>query len=166
VTGVEIARIDLSGPTPQVGIIPGTSLASSVQPSADAKSIYFTVGGSSVVYRENLATANVQVVHDFGVAGIARDVQVSGNTLVAVVGGFITFATDPNLGPVTRDFGGALIAVDLTSGQETDISLAGYVHRRPALSPSGRKLVVEAYQVVGAPGMPLRNADLWLLEEP
>jgi hypothetical protein len=166
VTGVEIARIDLSGPTPQVGIIPGTSLASSVQPSADAKSIYFTVAGSSVVYKQDLATATASVVHDFGGLGIARDVQVAGNTLVAVVGGFVTFANDPTLGPVTRDFGGFLYSVDLVSSQETDISLPGYVHRRPALSPSGQKLVVEAYQVVGAPGLPLRNADLWLLEEP
>ena len=41
---------------------------------------------SSVVYRMDLATTNVQVVHDFGAAGIARDVQVSGNRLVAIVG--------------------------------------------------------------------------------
>jgi hypothetical protein len=87
-----------------VGIIPGTSLASSVQPTPDGKAIYYTVADSSVVYRMDLATTNVQVVHDFGAAGIARDVQVSGNRLVAIVGGDITFTNDPVLGPITRDF--------------------------------------------------------------
>lgn len=163
ITGVEVARIDLSGSTPQVGIVPKTALASSVDPTPDGTAIYFTVGGSGTVYREDLATTNVQVVHTFAL-GIARDVQVSGNTMVAVVGGFITFTTDPSLGPLTRDFGGFLISVDLTTGNETDLTLPGYVHRRPALSPSGRKLVVESYPVTGP--APLRSADLWLLEEP
>jgi hypothetical protein len=58
-----------------------------VQPTPDGKAIYYTVANSSAVYRMDLATTNVQVVHDFGVAGIARDVQVSGNRLVAIVGG-------------------------------------------------------------------------------
>jgi hypothetical protein len=165
ITGIEIARIDLNGGNPQVGIIPGTSLASSVQPSADSKAIYYTVANSSVVYRMNLATTNVQVVHDFGAAGIARDVQVAGNRLVAVVGGDITFTNDPVLGPITRDFGGRLFSVDLTTGQEADITMPGYLHRNPALSPSGQRLVVESYLDLGG-SRPFPSADLWALEEP
>jgi hypothetical protein len=165
VTGIEIARIDLNGGSPVVGIIPGTSLASSVQPTPDGKAIYYTVANSSAVYRMDLATTNVQTVHDFGVAGIARDVQVSGNRLVAIVGGDITFTNDPVLGPITRDFGGRLFSVDLTSGQETDITMPGRLHRYPALSPSGQRLVVESYVDLGG-ARPLPSADLWALEEP
>jgi Tol biopolymer transport system component len=92
-------------------------------------------------------------------------VQVSGNRLVAIVGGDISFTNDPVLGPITRDYGGRLFSVDLTSGQEVDITMPGRLHRYPALSPSGQRLVVESYVDLGG-SRPLPSADLWALEEP
>ena len=151
-TGVAIDLLDLSGPTPQVHVLGGTRYASSVAASSTGGVIYFTLGGDSRVYRRVLAGGTDSVVFDFGGAGIARDVQVAGSRLVAVVGGSVTYGFDPVLGyPVQRDSGGPLHLVDLTLG--TDVLVSDTLLRHPALSPSGKRLVAELY--TGA------LSDLW-----
>jgi hypothetical protein len=159
-TGVEIGRIDLSGPQPVFTTVPQTDLASSVSATPDGKTIYYTKNGENVVYRQDLTTGALQVVHDFGATGIARDVQVVGNDLIAIVGDSISYTNDPLFGFITRDFGGKLIEVDLTSGVETDLTFPGREHRRPALSPDGSHLAVEV--------RPLQNrmTDIWVLKQP
>ena len=68
----------------------------------------------------------------------------------------MSFAFNPNLGYVVqRDLGGPLHVVDLATGADTVLvtPLGTIIFRRPALSPSGKRLVVEAYAD--------RVGDLW-----
>src|SRR5436309_1960365 len=106
--------------SPAPPAVPATLYASSVAPGGTADVIFFTLGGDSRVFRRVRSGATDSVVHDFGAAGIARDVQVAGTRLVAVVGGTISFAYDSLLGyAVQRDAGGFLYLVDLETGAET-----------------------------------------------
>jgi hypothetical protein len=158
-TGVEVVRVDLSGDTPVLTVVPGTRYASSVAAGEGADIVYFTLGGDSRVFRRTLSSGRDSVVHDFGGAGLARDVYVAANRLVAVVGGDVSFAYDSLLGhPVQRDAGGTLYLVDFLTGAETVLSSGPVLFRRPALSPSGKRLVVEA--VSGS------LADLWMFDLP
>ena len=154
-SGLEIVRFDLSGPTAVLSMLPGTDQASSVA-LVRPDTVYFTVNGDSRVFRLALASDSTTVVHDFGLGGIVRDVQVVGNRLVAVVGGNVSFTTDPPLGPTQRDGGGPLVMVDLSTGSER--TLMDSTWRHPALSPDGTRLVAEL--VTG------RTTDLWLVEVP
>lgn len=160
-TGLEVALLDLAASPAAVSIVPNTYPASSVWPAADGASIYYTLGGDSVVYQQWLASGAVTMVHDFGSRGIVRDVSVRGARMVAVVGGQVIFTNDPELGPVQRDRGGDLVMVDLASGNETEVLLPEMLVRRPALSPDGRRVVVE---MIPARARPI--PDLWLLELP
>ncbi len=144
-TGVAIDRLDLSQTPPHVDVLPGTRFASSVAVGATSDVIYFTLGGDSRVLRRNLVTGTDSTLFDFGASGITRDVQVIGSRLVAVVGGNVSFALDATLGyPVQRDSGGPVHVVDLLTGAHSVLTLPPAL-RHPALSPSGKRLVVEAY---------------------
>ena len=156
-SGLEIVRLDYRGPVPILTMLPGSDQASSVVVAAP-DTLYFTVNGDSRVFSLALSTDSVGVVHDFGPGGIARDVQVAGRRMVAVVGGNVAFFTDPSTGPIQRDDGGPLILVDRDNGTETPLSPAGFMFRHPALSPSGASVVAEL--VFG------RTTDLWLVEVP
>jgi hypothetical protein len=80
---------------------------------------------------------------------------------------------DPVLGPVQRDEGGQLTAVDLSNGNASPMIVAERFFRRPTISPQGNRLVAEAYQatIVGC-GSICRDttiskvADLWLFDLP
>ncbi len=159
--GRNIVHLDLRSSPPRTTELPGTSLASSLAASGDGRTVVFTAMGDSRVFALDLATGTTTVFHDFG-TGIARDVQVGGGRLVAVVGGRVAFTVDPTLGPMQVDEGGPLIAVDLTSGAERWITLPGLVFRRPALTRDGTRLAVEASDSAA----PRFRGDLWLLEEP
>src|SRR5437879_277497 len=82
----DVGRLGLSGNAASLAVIPGTRFASSVAAGESADIIYYTLGGDSRVYRRVLSSGSVSVAHDFG-GGIARDVQVVGSRLIAVVGG-------------------------------------------------------------------------------
>jgi len=153
--GLNVVRLRLDGTR---DLVPGTDLATSVYPMADGTGIYFTVWGDSRVFRQDLATATTATAFDFGGAGVARDVQVRGERLVAVVGGDVTDSIDATLGPIQLDGGGVIHVVDLTSGSDAALDAGGRLFLRPALSPSGRRIVAETF--VG------RSKDLWLFELP
>jgi hypothetical protein len=155
-TGLEIVRLDFGGPNPVLSTLPGTDQASSVV-VVHPDTVYFTVNGDARVFRLALQSDSLSVVHDFGLAGIARDVQVEGNRLVAVVGGNVSFTTDPPLGPTQRDSGGYLVLVDLSDGSTSTLT-ADSTWRHPALSPNGSALVAEF--------MTGRTTDLWHVELP
>ena len=158
-TGVELATLDLRATAPSPVVLPGTQNASSLGTGESPDVIYYTLGGDSRVFRRVLSSGADSVVHDFGAAGIARDVQVAGRRLVAVVGGNVQFAFDSVLGyMVQRDGGGTLHLLDLSSGVDSTLSAAAQPFRRPALSPSGTRLVAEA--ITG------RSADLWEFDLP
>ncbi len=156
-TGVEVALLDAGAASPLPEVVPGTPDASSVAVGQTADVIYYTLGGDARVFRHVLSAGAASVVHDFGAAGIARDVQVVGTRLIAVVGGTVSFAYDSLLGySVQRDAGGFLYSVDLVTGTET--VLGGAAFRHPALSPSGKRVVAE----LESGG----TADLWEFDLP
>ena len=142
-TGLEIVRLETS-PSVAFHVVPGTEHASSVAGGGDEDTIVYTIGGDTRVFRQSLSTGAVTVLHDFGGAGIARDVQLRGNTLVAVVGGSVLFQFEDAHGMVQRDEGGDLHIVNLATGTSVVHSLPDVLFRRPALSPDGTALVVEA----------------------
>ena len=148
--------------------IPGTEYASSVSPGSNQNEVYYTIGGDSRVFHQNLTDGAVSVVHDFGGAGIARDVNVVGSRMAAVVGGRVTYGIDPQLGPTQWDSGGVLHVVELGVG--TGVTLDGPgLFRRPRISPSGSGLVVEVYPLISgdAPVTTVsRNGDLYLYGQP
>jgi WD40-like Beta Propeller Repeat len=154
-SGLEIVRFDLAGPSAMLSMLPGTDQASSVA-VVRPDTVYFTVNGDSRVFRLSLASDSLAVMYDFGLGGIARDVQIVGHRLVVVVGGNVSFTTDPPLGPTQRDGGGPIVLVDLSTGGER--MLADSTWRHPALSPDGNRVVAEL--IAG------RTTDLWLLEVP
>jgi hypothetical protein len=156
-SGLELVRLDFGGPVPVLSMLPGSDQASSVA-VAGRDTVLFTVNGDSRVFRLDLSTDSLAVVHDFGAGGIARDVQVAGNKLLAVVGGNVSFTNDPSVGSLQRDGGGTIFAVDLPTGTETPVTPVGFLFRHIALAPSGTRLVAEL--VLGA------TADLWLVEVP
>ncbi len=175
ITNLAVALFDLgTGGLP--AIVPGTTSASGVSPGPQAGEIYYTLGGDTRVYRRVLATGDVSVIHDFGPGGIARDIQLSGNRMTAIVGGRVALVNDPALGPTQFDSGGVVHVVDLSSGADQAIDHPGLMFRRPALSPAGDHIAVEGYPliitVINAPGGTVvdtivsRSSDLYLLGAP
>jgi hypothetical protein len=171
-TGIELARMDLTTAPGTVTTIPGTDSASSVALGA-GDTIYYTLAGNSRVFRRTLGTGDTATVWDFGAAGIARDLQIRGAKLFAVVGGVVAYAHDPSLGPVQDDKGGVVHVVDLLLATDTAVAPAGQLYRHIALSPDGRRIVAEGYAfgVVPRAGLPpdtvvSPHANLWLLDTP
>jgi hypothetical protein len=155
-TGLEVLRLDLSGATPLLRIVPGTMYATSVVAGESADVIYYTLIGETRIHRRVISSGADSVVHAFG-AGIARDVTVVGTRLVAVVGGRVSFTYDSVLGhPLQTDSGGPLYLVDLAGGGETVLS-SSLSFRRPMLSPTGKQLVAQATSA---------SLDLWLFDLP
>jgi hypothetical protein len=152
--------------------VPGTDFASGVSRGSTDDEIYYTVSGDSRVLRRTLSTGTVDVAYDFGASGIARDVQVVGGRLTAVVGGRVAFVVNPVLGPTQRDSGGVVHVVDLATGADQSLDKPGLLFRRPALSPDGTHLVAEAHSLlisnIGgvADTAVSRDSDLYLLSVP
>ena len=157
-SGLEIMRLDIGATTPVLHVLRGTDQASSVT-VAGRDTLLFTINGDARIFRFTLVDSAVTVVHDFGGGGIARDVQVGGGRLLAVVGGLVSFTPDSITGGIQRDSGGTIVLVNPSNGNETPLA-AGSLFRHPALSPDGKRIVAESY--VGGS----RSTDLWLLETP
>ena len=105
-TGLDVALLDLSAPGSSPVVLPGTDFASGVSPGPTSDEVYYTLNGDTRVYRRVLSTGDQSVVHDFGPAGIARDVHVAGGRLTAVVGGRVNVVPDAELGQIQWDSGG------------------------------------------------------------
>ncbi len=175
--GVEIVLLDLSGPAPVRTLVPNTTRASAVQASVDGSAIHYTVAGDSRVYRQVLATGVVDTLHDFGPGRVARDPQLLGTTLYAIVDGHDGFIDLPPFFDVQIDYGGRLVRVDLPGGVETELGDSLHLFKRPRLAPAGGRFVVEAYPmtvnivrdangtVVAVDTAVARWADLWLMED-
>ena len=172
-TGIELVELDLSGATPTIQPIPGTDSASSVDVGANSNEIFFTRNGDTRVYQMDLSSGASIVAHDFGSAGIARDVAFLGNQLYAVVGGGVTYVLDPALGPSQLDRGGQLWLADLGNATAGWRIIDSRWFKRPVISPQRTRMVAESFQltfVTCGPGcvdtVISRNADLWLLDLP
>lgn len=144
VTGLDIVRMDVSGASPVIEVIPGTDYASSVAVTSEPDVIYYTLGGDSRVYRRDLGTGAVTVVHDFGPGEIVRDVSVHGTRLAAIVGGSVLYQFEAaHDGFVQRDEGGDLHLVDLSSTEHVAFATDSVLFRHPVISPDGERIVVE-----------------------
>jgi hypothetical protein len=172
-TGIEMVQVDLSGSSPALSIIPNTLETSSISSGPDSDLVYFTKNGDSRVYQLTLSTGDQSIVHDFGFPLIARDVQVRGTDLFAIVGGRVSHVQDPVLGSVQRDEGGQLREVNLTNGTSVPRIVNGRFFRRPALSPSGNHLAAEAFAATitqcgafCADTTISKTSDLWLFDLP
>jgi hypothetical protein len=146
-TGFKIDILDLAGGTAPSPLA-GTDPASGVSVGQSADEIYFTLSGDSRVFRRALSTGETAVAHDFGSAGIARDVHVVGGKLAAVVGGRVNFSVDSLLGPVQWDSGGIVHVVDLATDADVALEPGSRLYRRPALAPVGDRIVVEGYPLI------------------
>jgi hypothetical protein len=149
-SGLDAVTLSLDGSAATPQAVAGTSNASGVSPGGTEDEIYYTIGGDSRVFHQTISSGAVSVVHDFGAAGIARDVDVVGNSLAAVVGGRVHYADDPALGPTQWDSGGTVHLVNLSDGADvplTDPAELG-LYRRPRISPSGNQIVAERYPLV------------------
>jgi len=155
-TGLEIVKADWGGPVPVFAMLPGSDQASSVA-LVGTDTVYYTTNGDGRVFRLVLSTEAISIVHDFG-ARIARDVQVAGRRLVAVVGGSVSFTTDTVIGTVQRDGGGVLYLVDLDTDIAVPLTSDVEFFRHPALSPDGNRLVAE--MITGG------TSDLWAVRLP
>lgn len=142
-TGLDVALFDLSSGTPELQVIPGTDYASSVAVSEDGEALYYTLGGDSRILKRVLATGEVTTAYDFGSGVIARDVQVRGRYLAAVVGRSVLYRFEDAHGYVQRDEGGDLALVDLVGGTTALFSTDSVLFRHPVISPDGARLVVE-----------------------
>lgn len=139
----EVTLLDLE--SADGAAVPGTSQATGVSPTADGAAILYTLRADTRIYRRDLATGEVTVVHDFGAAGVVRDIHVAGSRVAAVVGGRLGFAVDPRLGPVDYDSGGVLYLLELDGGGTSSLETSGRLYRRPALAPDGSRLVAEGF---------------------
>jgi len=167
--GEQVVLLDLAGGALTRTFVPGTIRASAVQAAPDGATIYYTIAGDSRVYARQLSSGTVDTLHDFGPGRVARDPQVHGTTLYAVVDGHDGFTDLPPFYAVQVDYGGKLVAVDLTTGVETRQGDSLHLYKRPRVSADGTRLVVEAYPITVSSSATdtafSRWADLWLLEE-
>ena len=162
-TGVDIVSLDVRQPGSMPQRVPGTENASGVSVGGSSDEIYYTLNGDTRVYRRTLSSGSVTVAHDFGPAGLARDVHVVGNRLAAVVGGRVTYGINPAFGATQWDSGGVLHVVDIQSGADVTLDGPG-LFRRPQISPSGTGLVVEVYPLIVSEANTTvsRRGDLYL----
>lgn len=137
--------------------LPGAAFASSVAVQ-DGDALLFTVVGDHNVYRHVVSTGVTSVFQDLSAFGpIARDVQVAGNRITAVVGGGAAVLdaalNPPGTPPLQLDAGGTIMVMDIASGASVLLDILS-TYRNPVLSPSGTRLVAE------------RDGDLWLFVLP
>jgi hypothetical protein len=144
VTSLGVEALDLAAPTPAA--LTGTAGATGLATLGEGAEVLYTLAGDSRIFRRNLASGEVTVAHDFGAAGIVRDLDAAGTRVVAVVGGLVGQAADPDLGQIQWDSGGVLHLVDLDDNSDAPFPDGGRLYRRPALSPSGDLVMAEGYQ--------------------
>jgi hypothetical protein len=168
-----VTILDLAAPGSLPTALPGTAMATGVAVEPGGGAVLYTLAGDSRVYRLVLATSAVEVLHDFGGAGIARDVHRVGNRVVAVVGGRVGVAPHPVLESAQYDSGGFVHVLDLNSQQDVVVDFPGWLFRRPVLSPAGDQLAAEGYRLtitVLQPGVAdttvSRSGDIYLFGAP
>jgi hypothetical protein len=148
ITGTEVTLLDVSGGTAPGTAVPQTAQATGVAPIEDGAAILFTLFDDSRIYRRTLASGAVSVFHDFGPAGVARDVHAGGNRVAAVVGGRTALSVDPRTGPFLWDSGGVIHLLDLQGDGEVVLDTPERLYRRPAVSPDGSRVVAEGYPLI------------------
>ena len=146
--GTDVTVLDISGPTAAGIAVPGTTQATGVAPIEDGAAILYTLENDTRIYRRVLSSGAVGVLHDFGPAGIARDVHASGNRVAVIVGGRVAFGVHWSAGPVQWDSGGMLHVVNLDNADDVVLDTPGRLYRRPAVSPDGSSIVAEGFSLI------------------
>jgi hypothetical protein len=144
----EVTTLSMAAGTVTAAVVPGTELATGVAAVSDGAAILYTLPNDTRIYQRVLAGGAVTVVHDFGAAGVARDVAAAGNRVAAIVGGRVAFSLDPRAGPVQWDSGGVVHVVELGEDGSVALDTPGRLYRRPALSPDGTRVVAEGYPLI------------------
>jgi len=142
----EVTTLSMADGT--AAVVPGTELATGVAAVSDGAAILYTLPNDARIYQRVLAGGAVTVVHDFGAAGVARDVAAAGNRVAAIVGGRVAFSVDPRAGSVQWDSGGVVHVVELGEDGSVALDTPGRLYRRPALSPDGTRVVAEGYPLI------------------
>ena len=167
IVGTDVTLLDISG-SPAGTAVPGTTRATGVAPVEDGAAILFTLENDTRIYRRGLSGGDITVVHDFGPAGIARDVHASGDRVAVIVGGRVAFGVHWSAGPVQWDSGGVLHVLDLDGTDDVVLETPGRLARRPAISPDGSSIVAEGFPliIIGPASNPdttvSRSGDLYL----
>jgi len=154
ISTIEVVRADVRGDSvAALAVVPNTATVSSLALDPGTGTFYATLYGSSRVFSLDLATGQRTPVYDFAPLGEARDVQVAGGRLVAVIGGTSGFGAGA---------GGQIWAARLPAGAPVLVAdtAGGRVYRSLALDPSGLRVVAEGLPSTG------RATDLWLFEVP
>jgi hypothetical protein len=168
-TGLAVAVLNLSPGGGSPAVLPGTTFASGVATGSTEDEVYFTLNGDTRVYRRVLSTGDQTVVHDFGAAGVVRDVHVAGGRLTAIVGGRVHVFPDAAFGQIQRDSGGVVHVVDLASDADVALEDKPHLFRRPVLAPTGDRLVAEGYPLIISANFDTtvsRKSDLYLFSAP
>ena len=168
-TGREIVTLDFAGPAPVLASVPGTDSASSLAMGATNDTVYFTRNGDSRLYRYAFSSGQIDTVHDFFPSLNARDVQVRGSRVYAVVDG-------------NAPLGGDLHVLDLVTGVDNPVPSpdpsTDLWYQRLALSPDGTRLVAQGHvveiivhtddagNVLFADTIATRSSDIWLYTIP
>jgi hypothetical protein len=168
--GTDVTVLDLSGGgAATVTIVPGTAQATGVASTDEGTAILFTIPNDTRIYRRGLHDGEAVVYHDFGAAGIVRDVHASGGRVAAVVGGRVAFSVHPQLGPTQWDSGGAIHVLGPEPDDEVVLETPERLYRRPALSPDGTRVVAEGFPLIivalpvgGLDTTVAKRADLYL----
>jgi len=141
-SGLEIVLLDTREGSDGVSGLPGTTWASSLALGETSDTVYYTLGGDSLVYRRVRSTGVTDTVANFGSLGIARGVQVRAGRLLAVVGGDVTWGPHPSLGMAQYDYGGPIYYIDPPSGAPTPAGNPYDKYFAPALAPDGSAVIV------------------------
>lgn len=147
--------LDVAQANPVPVPIPGTAEVTSLWPTADSSGFYYTIAGDTRVWLRPVQGGQASVVHDFGSAGIVRDVSVVGQQLAAIVGGKVNYGFEESIGLRQLDSGGVITMVNLADSSETVLS--SLLYKRAVLSPDGRAIVAERVTA------PSTHPDIWLL---
>jgi hypothetical protein len=158
VTGRDVVLLDLNDPSGTPTVVPGTTSASSVFPASDRTALYYTLGGDSRVYRRLLASGDTSTVADFDTLGIVRDATVIDSVVIAVVGGQVSYNTNPLFDRLQTDSGGLLVREDLRTGVRSLLGDGSLYYRHPRPSGDGQFVVAQGTVPAGA-----QEPDLWLL---
>jgi hypothetical protein len=159
-TGIGVVQLTIGPAGATAELLAGTERATSFA-AGESGELYLTRVNDPRVYRREPGGA-VSVAWDFGAGVVARDVDYHGGHLAVVAGGLRLVDDpfdDPDMGVGHIDGGGELHVIDLAENTAERHLFGFLLTRRPAISPDGRRIVLEVLGETGGPA-------LWLLETP
>ncbi len=146
--GTEVTLLDIAT-SPARGIaISGTAEATGVAPVADGSAVLYTLTNDTRLYRRELSSGATSVIHDFGPAGIVRDVHAAGGRVAVIVGGRVAYIDHPIAGLTQFDSGGTLHVLDVSGENEVVLDAVDRLFRRPAVSPDGTQVLAEGFPLI------------------